>query len=64
VLSYRGALREVESDLNDLRVYRGLIMSSVSSMAIHPHENRYNFPGRRLREVGIKVMSFVVIERV
>jgi len=24
----------------------------------------YNFPGRRLRDVGINVMSFVVVERV
>src|SRR5262249_11043680 len=49
------------------REHRELIMSSVPSVrsvAIHPYENQYNFPGRRLRDVGIKVMSFVVVERV
>src|SRR5262245_28927420 len=51
VLSYRGALREVESDLNDLRVFRGKRIKeahdpaqsgeNLAALVDAPHYNSY-----------------------
>jgi hypothetical protein len=58
--------------MNSHRGHRGhrgqndFSVSSVPSVAdsLRTFENRYNFPSRGLRDAGIKLKSFVIVERV